>query len=159
MVKLDALSTHIAQNLNLNQDKLRADNSPADATEQPSDKRPAGIQVSLSETGMAKSAEEKRANANSDIDNSGLPDATQKLLKMIREIKQKIEEKQAELQAAMTDQSLTPEARRDKVGALQTELGTLIASLATASNALDKQTRSGTMSPEDGKKAAMLALK
>lgn len=157
MVKLDALSTHIAQNLTQSQDNVRTNNAQTEASEQPSGKRAAGIEVSLSETGMAKSAADKRADANSDIDNSGLPAATQKLLKLIREIKQKIEDKQAELQAAMTDQSLTPQARRDKVGALQTELGTLIASLATASNALDKQTRS--MSPEDGKKAAMLALK
>lgn len=159
MVKLDSVSVHIAQTLNLNQDKARAGEAQTDTATEASGSRPVGVTVSLSETGLAKSAADKKANANQDIEQSGLPAGTQKLLKMIREIKQKIEEKQAELQAAMADQSLTPEARQNKVGALQAELGTLVASLATASNALDKQSKNGTLSPEQGQQAAMLAMK
>ncbi|MNN92574.1 hypothetical protein D3C81_2108780 [compost metagenome] len=43
-----------------------------------------GVKVSLSGEGLKKSSDEKSANPNQDIEESGLPDQTQKLLKMIR---------------------------------------------------------------------------
>ncbi|MNC27089.1 hypothetical protein D3C75_752500 [compost metagenome] len=118
-----------------------------------------GVKVSLSGEGLKKSSDEKSANPNQDIEESGLPDQTQKLLKMIRELKQKIEEKQAEMQAVMADQSLSPEERQAKVGGLQSALATLTASLMTASNSLDKLSKNGTLSSAQAQLANKLAMK
>ncbi|PBP93257.1 hypothetical protein CCL24_25670 [Pseudomonas congelans] len=45
-------------------------------------------------------------------------DQTQKTLKMIRELKQKIEDLRAEIDALMADQSMDPETKKSRVGAL-----------------------------------------
>ncbi|MBT2339085.1 hypothetical protein J7E36_07925 [Pseudomonas fluorescens] len=113
----------------------------------------------MSGVGLQKAADERSANANKDIEESGLPDQTQKILKMIRELKQKIEEKQAEMQALMADQSMTPETKQAKVGALQTTLATLTANLMTASASLEKLTKNGTLSASQAQQATQLAMK
>ncbi|WP_260960930.1 hypothetical protein [Pseudomonas citri] len=118
-----------------------------------------GVKVSLSGVGLQKAANERATNTNKDIEESGLPDQAQKILKMIRELKQKIEEKQSEMQALMADQSMSPETKQAKVGALQATLSTLTASLVTASAALEKLTKNGTLSAAQAQQAAKLAMK
>ena len=118
-----------------------------------------GVKVSLSDAGLQKAADDRRSNPNSDIEESGLPDQAQKLLKMIRELKQKIEEKQQEMQAVMADQNMSPEVKQAKVGTLQSELGTLTANLMTASNSLDKFSKNGTLSAAQAQQATQLAMK
>nr|WP_260406206.1 hypothetical protein [Pseudomonas cichorii] len=117
-----------------------------------------GVTVSLSGLGLQKAAQEK-ANPNQDIESSGLPDNAQRILKMIRELKQKIAEKQQELQALMADQSMDPETKQSRVGVLQSTIATLTASLMTASNSLDKLSKNGTLTSEQGQQAAQLAMK
>ncbi|WP_257110755.1 hypothetical protein [Pseudomonas ficuserectae] len=120
-----------------------------------------GVKVSLSEASIQKSADDKKpqAKSNADIESSGLPDQTQKTLKMIRELKRQIEEKQQELQALMADQNMDPEIKKSKVGALVTEIATLSAGLATANNALVKQARENKISPDELQQAQQLAAK
>ncbi|WP_241802040.1 hypothetical protein [Pseudomonas corrugata] len=118
-----------------------------------------GVKVSLSGVGLQKSANDRAANANKDIEESGLPDQVQKILKMIRELKQKIAEKQSEMQALMADQSMSPEAKQVKVGALQATLSTLTASLMTASASLDKLSKNGTLSAAQAQQVVKLAMK
>jgi len=118
-----------------------------------------GVKVSLSGVGLQKSANDRAANANKDIEESGLPDQVQKILKMIRELKQKIAEKQSEMQALMADQSMSPETKRVKAGALQATLSTLTASLMTASASLDKLSKSGTLSAAQAQQVVKLAMK
>ncbi|MCQ9423677.1 hypothetical protein NRB16_09090 [Pseudomonas sp. LJDD11] len=125
----------------------------------PAVERPEGVKVSLSGEGLQKSSDEKNANPNADIESSGLPDQTQKLLKMIRELQKKIEEKQAQMQEVIADQSLSPEIKQSQVGSLQSELATLTANLMTANNTLDKQSRNGTLSAGEAQQAARLAMK
>lgn len=118
-----------------------------------------GVKVSLSGVGIQKAADDKESNSNADIESSGLPDQTQKTLKMIRELKQKIEEKQQEMQALMADQNMDAETKRARVGALQATIATLTASLMTASNALDKQGKNGTLSAAQAQQAGQLVMK
>ncbi|RMQ41609.1 hypothetical protein ALQ04_00536 [Pseudomonas cichorii] len=117
-----------------------------------------GVQVSLSGLGLKKAAEEK-ANPNQDIESSGLPENAQRILKMIRELKEKIAEKQQELQALMADQSMDPQTKQSRVGVLQSTIATLTASLMSASNSLDKISKNGTLTSEQGQQAAQLAMK
>lgn len=114
------------------------------------------IKVSLSELGrkLSGKAEEK----NKDIDDSDLPAAIKQLLKMIRELKAQIAEKQAELQALASDPSLDEDARRLKAEALQTELSTLNGALSSANANLIKLMREQGLSPEQMQTAASLAM-
>ncbi|MBX6433456.1 hypothetical protein K4L92_02690, partial [Pseudomonas syringae pv. tomato] len=79
----------------------------------------------MSGAGIQKSADDNKPKSNADIESSGLPEQTQKTLKMIRELKRQIEEKQQELQSLMADQSMDPEIKKSKIGALVTEISTL----------------------------------
>lgn len=114
-----------------------------------------GLRVSLSELG--KSMAEK-AERNRDIDDSDLPKAIKDLLKMIRELRAQIAEKQAQIDALMRDQSLDPEAKRQQLESLQTELASLNGALASANANLVKLMRENGLSPEQMQTAASLAM-
>ncbi|PRA26523.1 hypothetical protein [Pseudomonas poae] len=102
-----------------------------------------GIKVTISPDAF-KAA--KSASTDSDIDESGLDDNVKQILKMIRKLKQQIDEKLAELQAVAVDQSLTPEERQAKTATLQSAISSLQAGLITAEGSLAKAMKG--MSPE-----------
>ena len=89
-----------------------------------------GVTVTIS--GAALKAAGTAKKANSDIEESGLPDNIQQTLKMIRQIKEQIAKKQAELAAVMADTGLTPDQARVKASILEASLSALLASLVTA---------------------------
>ena len=127
-----------------------------DATSTPLSTKPEeGVKVTFS--GAALLAMSEANKANSDIEESGLPDDVQQILKMIREIQKQIAEKQAELAAVMADKSLTPEQARAKANNLQGALAALQASLVTAQTSLSKAMKN--LSADDAMKAAGLAMK
>ncbi|TFY94531.1 hypothetical protein DYL61_08650 [Pseudomonas nabeulensis] len=113
------------------------------------------VSVVISGAAMKAAAAEK--TSNSDIEDSGLSDTVQQLLKMIREIKKQIAEKQAELAAVMADKSLSPEQAQAKVAALQSALGALQASLTTAQASLTKAMKD--MGAEEAMKVTSLLMK
>ncbi|WP_446432799.1 hypothetical protein [Pseudomonas sp. 1152_12] len=126
-----------------------------DATSSPLSTKPEeGVKVTFS--GAALLAISNTKKSNSDIEESGLPEDVQQTLKMIREIKKQIAEKQAELAAVMADKSLTPEQARVKANNLQGAIATLQASLITAQNSLAKAMKN--LSSDDALKAASLAM-
>jgi hypothetical protein len=137
----------------------KAPETPPDSSSQPTAITTQGVKVSLSEAGIQKSADTKKPESNDDIDSSGLPDQTQKTLKMIRELKQKIEEKQQELKTLMADERVDPELKKSQLGALLATISTLTAGLATANNALEKQAKSGKISADQLGQAKQLAAK
>ncbi|WP_457787174.1 hypothetical protein [Pseudomonas sp. PL-6] len=114
-----------------------------------------GLRISLSELGRSLSA---KAGKNQDIDDSGLPDSIKQLLKMIRELKAQIAEKQAQIEALMSDQSLDAEAKRQQLEGLQTELASLNSALASANANLIKLMRDNGLSDEQMMTAASLAM-
>lgn len=139
--------------------KKTSEDNQAVASDSSASAPAAGVQVSLSSAGLQKSADDKGSNPNADIEASGLPDQAQKILKMIRELQQKIEQKQQEMQALMADQSMSPETKQAKVGVVQSELATLTASLTAANNSLSKLSQNGTLSSSQTKQAAGLLMK
>ncbi|MEN5152079.1 hypothetical protein [Pseudomonas orientalis] len=95
-------------------------------------------------------------NANADIDNSGLEDSVKQILKMIRQLKQQIAEKQAQLAAVAAANNLSPEEARAKTSQLQGEISSLQAGLMSAQTSLAKSMKG--MSADDAMKAASLSM-
>jgi hypothetical protein len=121
----------------------------------PTDEGKPAVSVTISGAAMKAAAAEK--TSNSDIDDSGLADNVKNLLKMIREIKKQIAEKQAEMAAVMADKTLSPEQARARLSGLQSALSGLQASLTSAQASLAKAMKD--MSAGDAVKAASLAMK
>lgn len=134
-------------------------NKPATESATDAAIQPEGVKVSLSVEGRQMASSGSKANSNKDIEESGLPDQAQKILKMIREIQKKIDEKQEELQALIADQNLSPEVKRSKAGVLQSTLATLTANLMSANNSLDKLSKNGTLSTAQLQQATQLMMK
>lgn len=116
-----------------------------------------GIKVSLSGVGMTRSADSH--GANKDIEESGLPENIQQILKMIRRLQQQIAEKLARMQAVMADKRLSAEERKAKLGALQAAIATLNGGLITANLSLSKAISQADLTPEQVLKTASLAMK
>ncbi|CAM3209631.1 hypothetical protein [Pseudomonas floridensis] len=160
MITLNLPTSNLAQTSTVNAgERKTAANTPEVASTEAVATPAEGVKVSLSSLSLQKSAEDKSANSNKDIEESGLPADAQNILKMIRELQQKIEKKQQELQALMADQSLTPEARQSRAGMLQSDLGALTASLMSANNSLAKLSQNGTLSDAQKDQAAALIMK
>jgi Sec-independent protein translocase protein TatA len=110
--------------------------------------------VSLSELGKAKS---KQAEENKDIDDSNLPDIIKQMLKTIRDLKQQIAEKQAEIDKAKQD-GLQSEQQQEKLKLLQTELSMLNSALSSAQQSLNKAMQQQELSDEQIQTALSLML-
>ena len=121
----------------------------------PTDEAKPAVSVTISGAAMKAAAAEK--TSNSDIDDSGLADNVKNLLKMIREIKKQIAEKQAEMASVMADRNLSPEQARARLSGLQSALSALQASLTSAQASLTKAMKD--MSSSDAATAAGLAMK
>jgi chromosome segregation ATPase len=129
---------HLAQQVS-----VRANRDPEDP---PVDKITAlqGIKVTLSEQAQKISA----AANNDDIDKSSLPDSIKQALKMLRELKAQLAEKQAELQSVMADQSLSDDERMQKAQGIQSEISTLNGAIATVNGNLIKAIKEAGLSPD-----------
>lgn len=146
-----AMRTQIVATPDTKKPAVKTDDADPKATDET---KPA-VSVVISGAAMKAAAAEK--TSNSDIDDSGLADNVKQLLKMIREIKKQIAEKQAEMAAVMADKSLSPDQARAKATALQSALGALQASLTSAQASLTKAMKD--LSAGDAIKAASLAMK
>ncbi|WP_300631537.1 hypothetical protein [Pseudomonas sp.] len=113
-----------------------------------------GVTVTISADAFKAAGAAKSANA--DIDDSGLDDNVKQILKMIRQLKQQIAEKQAELAAVAAANNLSPEEARAKASQLQSEISSLQAGLMSAQTSLAKSMKG--MSAEDSMKAASLSM-
>lgn len=114
-----------------------------------------GIKVTLSE--QSKNISEA-ARDNKDIDESSLPDNIKQILKMIRELRAQLAEKQAELQALMADQSLSEEERMQKAQGLQGEISTLNGAISTANGELIKAIHDANMTPDQLQEMSTLMM-
>jgi uncharacterized protein YoxC len=94
----------------------------------------------ISSDGRTKLQEEqqKQRADTSDIDNSGLDDQTKNILKKIRELEQKVQDKVQELQQVMADKSLSEKARNQKVAVINAELASLQGAVSDATQALNE---------------------
>lgn len=108
-----------------------ANNTPEQ--EKDNSKAPVGIHVDLSPLGLDKS---KKAERDKDIDESELPDSVKQALKAIRDKQEELEKKQQELQQLMSNSSMPPEEKQEKVEALQAEVSSLSRGLVDSKNNL-----------------------
>ncbi|WP_339493470.1 hypothetical protein [Pseudomonas sp. EA_35y_Pfl1_P108] len=113
-----------------------------------------GVTVTISADAFKAAGAAKSSNA--DIDDSGLDDNVKQVLKMIRQLKQQIAEKQAELAAVAAANNLSPEEARAKTSALQSDISSLQAGLMSAQTSLAKSMKG--MSANDSMKAASLSM-
>jgi hypothetical protein len=113
-----------------------------------------GVTVTISADAFKAAGATKSSNA--DIDDSGLADNVKQVLKMIRQLKQQIAEKQAELAAVAAANNLSPEEARAKTSALQSGISSLQAGLMSAQTSLAKSMKG--MSADDAMKTASLSM-
>lgn len=137
--------------LKLNQPKQTAAGATTSAT---NNNTMQGAYISLSELGKTKA---KQAEQNKDIDDSNLPDIIKQILKTIRDLKQQIADKQAEIDKATQD-GLQSEQQREKLKLLQTELGMLNSALGSAQQSLNKAMQQQDLSDEQIQTALALML-
>ena len=116
-----------------------------------------GVKVSLSGAAIAKSA--AVGGENSDIDNSGLPENIQQLLKMIRKIQKEIIEKKARMAAVMSDRTLSNEEKINKLAALRGAIAALNSGLITANLSLSKVMNQSALNPDQNLKVGSLLTK
>ena len=129
---------------------------PTSLLPEPTGAAPAeGVKVTIS--GAALKTANAQKSQNNDIEDSGLSDQVQKILKMIREIKKQIQEKQEQLQQVMANRNLSPEQSKAQVAALQSAIAGLNAALMAATASLNEAMKDS--SSEDAIKASSLAAK
>ncbi|MDZ3825733.1 MULTISPECIES: hypothetical protein [Pseudomonas] len=116
-----------------------------------------GIKVSLSGAAIEKSA--GAGGDNRDIEESGLPENIQQLLKMIRQLQQQIAEKNARIKAVMADKTLSTEVKLAKLAALKGAIAALNNGLITANLSLSKVMNQSNLTPEQTMKTAALLMK
>ncbi|WP_339447749.1 hypothetical protein [Pseudomonas sp. EA_5y_Pfl2_R50] len=134
-------------------DNDRANNFPSEATPTLVE----GVKVSLSGASIQKSA--GVGGKNRDIDESGLPENIQQLLKMIRKLHQDIIEKKARIEAVMADKRLSSEEKINKVAALRGAIAALNTGLITANLALSKVMNQSGLSADQNLKVGSLLTK
>lgn len=120
-----------------------------------------GIHVNLSPLAQGiASASEKAGSTqeakNAKIDESDFPKEIKELLKRIVEYREKLKEKELELEDVMRDQSLNDEQRQTKLDALQQEISSLNNSLQEAMGQLNKLV--AQMDLNDGAVTEMVSL-
>lgn len=113
--------------------------------------------VSVTFSGASLRAANAEKTTNNDIEESGLDENVQKLLKMIRQLKQQIAEKMAEMSAVMADKRLSPEQALAKLSGVQSALGGLQAALTAAYASLNEAMKN--LSAGDAVKTASLMAK
>ena len=116
-----------------------------------------GVKVSLSGAAMAKTF--SAGGENSDIEDSGLPENVQQLLKMIRKLQKEIAEKKARMAAVMADKTLTNEAKVNMLAALRGAIAALNTGLISANLALSKVMDQSGLSAEQNLKLGSLLTK
>ncbi|GGK32704.1 hypothetical protein SAMN04490189_0510 [Pseudomonas koreensis] len=116
-----------------------------------------GVKVSLSGAAMTKTF--SAGGENSDIEDSGLPENVQQLLKMIRKLQKEIAEKKARMAAVMADKTLTNEAKVNMLAALRGAIAALNTGLISANLALSKVMDQSGLSAEQNLKLGSLLTK
>lgn len=122
------LLPHTATPIALGTDDPQQNVSAADQVRQ-------GIEVLLSPDAQ-KAA--KKGDKNADIDATNLPDRIKEQLKLIRSIQERIAKRMQDMQAFMSDRSLSPRAREGKLRQLQMEIMAMTSSLIQATNQLNQ---------------------
>lgn len=122
----------------------------------------ASFRASISDLGrtMSKAASGSVATRNryQDIDDSDLPETVKHLLRMIRDLRERLAELARELQAIQADESLDPETRRTRLLSLRAQMSALNGALMSATQKLASLMRDMRLDQAQQMSAAQLAL-
>lgn len=118
---------------------------------------PVDSHVDLSAASKMQS-QRRNATNNQDIDDSDLPDLMKTLLKRLREIRQQIMEKMAELQKTMNDSKMHPELRKQRIRMLQSEIMALEAAYIGVSQEIEKAIKRDNYSSEQQMQIAQFMM-
>ncbi|MFJ7313788.1 hypothetical protein ACIQVE_13655 [Pseudomonas sp. NPDC098747] len=129
----------------------------ADSTAQATPTLVEGVKVSLSGASIERSA--GAGGDNRDIEESGLPENIQQLLKMIRKLQKQIAEKKALIEKVMADKRLSNEEKIIKVGALRGAIAALNTGLITANLSLSKVVGQSGLTADQNLKVGSLLMK
>lgn len=91
----------------------------------------------------------KSGKKDADIDATDLPDRIKDQLKMIRSIQERIAKRMKDMQAFMSDRSLSPRVRENKMRQLQLEISAMTNALIQATNQLNQAMQQMQLSLED----------
>lgn len=119
--------------------------------------KPTESHVDLSAASKMQGKNQSTDN-NKDIDDSDLPDTMKTLLKRLREIRQQIMEKMAELQKTMNDSKMHPELRKQRVRMLQSEIMALEAAYIGLSKEIEKTLKRDDYSSEQKMQVAQFMM-
>ena len=93
-----------------------------------------------------------------DIDDSDLPETVKHLLRMIRDLRERLAELVRDLQAVQADESLDPETRRTRLLQLRAQMSALNGALMSATQKLASLMRGMQLDQAQQMSAAQLAL-
>ncbi|MBX8571339.1 hypothetical protein K5D36_16805 [Pseudomonas cichorii] len=111
-----------------------------------SSKAPAKIEVTISMEGLSRLKSEKSESGKyADIDQAPLPDSIKEVLKNIRQLQEKIEQKLKELTELTADKTLSEDDLKRRRDALTTELRSMQSAMSQATNALNNAMSSRNM--------------
>jgi hypothetical protein len=113
------------------------------------------VQVNLSSAGKAAASASSR---NADIEQSGLPESVQKILKAVRELQRRIEETMEKIRKVLSDKSLSYDERQTQATALQTVLGMLQRQVSNSTADLSVLMNQLQSSDSDKIKAGILVM-
>jgi len=119
---------------------------------------------SISDLGRALSRVSSRnasgaSNRDQDIDDSELPDAVKNLLRMIRDLRERLAELARELRAVQADEGMDPEVKRARLLQIRAQMGALNGALVSATQKLSGLMREMKLDKAQQMTAAQLALK
>lgn len=117
-----------------------------------------GIQVDLSAAGQARLAKAFSQSTQTDIEQSGLPDSVQKILRGVYEAQKRIEQIDQQLQAILKDKRLASDIRQGRAAGLQTMQASLQRQIATSTSDLSSLMNTLHLGQGDKVKAGMLVL-
>ncbi|WP_233237049.1 hypothetical protein [Bordetella sp. LUAb4] len=114
------------------------------------------VHISSGARAKAEQEEKQEANRYADIDASNLDTDTKDILKRIRDLERKLQEKTKEMQEVMSDKSLTEKQREQKMTMLRAEIGTLSGAISDATQAMNDSLEQAKATPDQRKLAASL---
>lgn len=93
-----------------------------------------------------------------DIEDSDLPDTVKHLLRMIRDLRERLAELTRELQAVQADETLSPDTKRTRMLQIRAQMSALNGALMTATRKLASLMREMQLDQAQQMSAAQLAL-
>lgn len=136
----------------------KADKTTTASSTTPEQAVKAGVQVALSAAGQARAALASSQSEYADIEQSGLPDSAQKILRGVRDTQKRISQTEQQMQSILKDKSLEPDIRQARAAGLQTMMASMQRQIAGSTSDLSSLMSHLNLGQSDKMKASMLVM-